>query len=596
MKKSVFTFVLLLQALWLDAQDITVNQGGSQTLNASQTVNNITITGGALTITSGAVITVTGNVVIAGTSTHTGSCLVKEPGSKLIIGYLNMSTFNTGLLVQNSGEVVIGSHTLSATAPNACNINVTTGGILRTNYGLNIGSRASVKFSNADAIVQNIGLSSAAIFEASGAQSDISATAISINGAAEVRILSSAKVNLTGDFNMGGSDPVLQMTAGGRLSATNFNANVGKIISSGTSTITLSGEFNNSLGLDLYPTGSNVNLVMDANASQQINGINRFGSLKIMGSSGSLVVNSNLELTNLLDLTGSRIINVNSSLTISNPSSLAVSRSGTAYLNVLHDQSRFIRATNSNAEYLFPVGTSTIYRPVYLKPSLSSIGSYSVRCAGYAPYNFTSCEGGLPCLGLSIIPVDLPNKKRINNLYHHEIRDQLSGDASPSASIYIGYDPVVDLSQYDGIAQHLNGAWQALQVPVSKPAEGNLLFAGVTPYEISSSNFAYVLVNSVASSVPPSYVSLKKKLDGGYYYPINNTIYFLFEEEYSTGASSLAYRVLDLRNNVQSGLTNLGIGQGVNKLQLNVGSLLAGYYVLEVSNAKSEKWYLRFKK
>lgn len=602
-KRILLLSVLLLQSLWLEAQTtLSVGDGQNYTISASANYTSVTIEGGSLTISSGAVVSI-GTLTIQGSSTRTGVCTVKEAGTKVTVSTsLNMTTLNTSLIVSNSAEMTFGNHSLSAVAPYASNITVNSNAILHIGSNLVLGSSASLKFNNGDGDLQSVSIGSGAVFEVSGANADVQVINFD-NSAGELRIVSAAKLTIDNTLTLAtNSSSVLRLATGATLTVGTITATAGKIISDASSFIVLKYQIDNSVGLALYPTGSIVNIELDPVAATQIiTGDNRFGILRLANSAYGILMLSNMggvgdpytEITSKLEFNGNRTINVYGTLTVTNSAANAISRPGAAFVTFQTPEATFTRYTNSTNEYFFPVGVASggvSYRPVYLKPASSGAGAYSVKFINEAP------SIGFSNIGGSIIPVAGSGKKRINNLFYHEIKDVSTNLNSPPAAIYIAYDPVTDASSYDAVAQYQEGAWQALAEPVSRPGEDGLSFAGCTPHQITASNIVYVLANSISSTIPPSYVSLKKKIDGGYYNPINSKLYFLFEEEYAVSSASLNYRVLNSKNIEQTGLSSLSLVQGMNRFELNIGSLLAGYYVLEVSNSKSEKWYLRFKK
>jgi hypothetical protein len=95
------------------------------------------------------------------------------------------------------------------------------------------------------------------------------------------------------------------------------------------------------------------------------------------------------------------------------------------------------------------------------------------------------------------------------------------------------------------------------------------------------------------------YVGTKKKLDGGYYnIPENNIFPFQIDEDYNS-QGNLTFELLDSDNNVVSTSQTLPIAIGDNRYKLDIdsfSSLTSGYYVLRITNNKSEKRYLRLKK
>lgn len=93
------------------------------------------------------------------------------------------------------------------------------------------------------------------------------------------------------------------------------------------------------------------------------------------------------------------------------------------------------------------------------------------------------------------------------------------------------------------------------------------------------------------------FAKLEKKLTGVNYKPIQNKFYFYFEEDYS-GSSVLDYKVLNSSRQVilSNSATLLTKEYGDNRYNLNVGTIPTGSYILEITNEKNEKFYLRFSK
>jgi len=100
----------------------------------------------------------------------------------------------------------------------------------------------------------------------------------------------------------------------------------------------------------------------------------------------------------------------------------------------------------------------------------------------------------------------------------------------------------------------------------------------------------------------PIYAELKEQLDAGFY-PMpsgSNQVYFYYKEEYKTG--NLDYKVYNQSMGlVSTTLENVDLSNtptkryGTNRFKLTVPNMNAGqFYLLEVTNEKGEKEYLRF--
>lgn len=104
---------------------------------------------------------------------------------------------------------------------------------------------------------------------------------------------------------------------------------------------------------------------------------------------------------------------------------------------------------------------------------------------------------------------------------------------------------------------------------------------------------------------PPMFVPLTmyakptRKLDGGFCTAVAGRVYFSVEGEYNL--TQLSYKVYDKTNSVVMSNATTGVLNttsqvlGDNRHYLNVSSLANGVYVLEVTNEKNEKRFLRFK-
>ena len=103
-----------------------------------------------------------------------------------------------------------------------------------------------------------------------------------------------------------------------------------------------------------------------------------------------------------------------------------------------------------------------------------------------------------------------------------------------------------------------------------------------------------------ATVVPDIYAVPQVKLDGGYYTTVANKLLFKVVGEYNL--STIKFIVYDktnanvLSDNNVSAIIPFFYDFGDNRYALDVSSLTtAGYYILEVTNEKNEKLYLRFK-
>ena len=99
----------------------------------------------------------------------------------------------------------------------------------------------------------------------------------------------------------------------------------------------------------------------------------------------------------------------------------------------------------------------------------------------------------------------------------------------------------------------------------------------------------------------PVYVNLERKLSGAKHIAQVDHIYFAYDNEYASASANLDYQIFANGNRltpVMDGTTDaLALNSGSNEFKLDVSSLTTGdIYLLQVTNDKGEKRYLRFEK
>jgi hypothetical protein len=135
--------------------------------------------------------------------------------------------------------------------------------------------------------------------------------------------------------------------------------------------------------------------------------------------------------------------------------------------------------------------------------------------------------------------------------------------------------------------------------PVGSVTASSLQAVSTTPVQ-----FAIAVKNSAG------FASLERKLSDAYYNS-RGVFYFKFEDEYdfnngTTNKHVLSYKLLNAQNQdmapaIQSYMAsnNLRSEFGDNRFMINLatssGALAAGYYVLEVTDEKGQKWFLRIR-
>jgi len=123
---------------------------------------------------------------------------------------------------------------------------------------------------------------------------------------------------------------------------------------------------------------------------------------------------------------------------------------------------------------------------------------------------------------------------------------------------------------------------------------------------VAQSEVWQFVVRAQLLPVVTKYAIVRPQVDAGYYTAANHIIYFRFQEEYTGG--TITCKVVDASQNEMKpvvsndnkkvsdaeGITYKSNGDNRFELDLQALQLKAGFYTLEVVNAKKEKFYLKF--
>lgn len=91
------------------------------------------------------------------------------------------------------------------------------------------------------------------------------------------------------------------------------------------------------------------------------------------------------------------------------------------------------------------------------------------------------------------------------------------------------------------------------------------------------------------------YAELYSKLDGGYYKVEDDKLRFHYEEQYQDLDGNLDYKITLTGENINFSLPAQAVTYGNNYYEIDLTSIqVPGYFILEVTNEKNEKQYLRF--
>jgi hypothetical protein len=129
---------------------------------------------------------------------------------------------------------------------------------------------------------------------------------------------------------------------------------------------------------------------------------------------------------------------------------------------------------------------------------------------------------------------------------------------------------------------------------------GNILEGTVQTINNIGAFGYFTLANKTV--VSPTYASLVKTLDGGYYRAQNGKIYVKYNEEYRNAAFTVTYNVYNMQGekvytNFSTPITITKFGENYLIFDFSSNGLCLpsdNYYILEIISAKQEKFYLRF--
>lgn len=242
-----------------------------------------------------------------------------------------------------------------------------------------------------------------------------------------------------------------------------------------------------------------------------------------------------------------------------------------------------------NTLFVFPIGDSTVstpYHPIKISAPSNSSDQFEADYNGIVQTSGTGLGTGL---------------ESVSSCEYWTL-DRKVGTSTPTVSLY--WNSNCDNGSYSEmrIATWTGSQWTdhgqasvTLTPPTGIVAATTAETFGVNPAPITI-GFA---------SVNKSYAVIKKSLDGGYCSTDGKILYFEFNEEYKDTDAILTYKITNLSTDrevvmISSSGNNAPDTFGHNKYKIDLYDsgntpLPSGLYVLEVTNEKNEKWYLRFK-
>jgi gliding motility-associated-like protein len=193
------------------------------------------------------------------------------------------------------------------------------------------------------------------------------------------------------------------------------------------------GNWTNSAGNAAFTntSGSNNNSTIDfflVNGIQNIQGtsITEFHNLTLLGAGTKQLNGIDAKVKDTLNLNNIEFATGTNTLFVTNPDTASIQRSS-GFVSSLNGGT-LVRSTNSTDAYLFPVGTTTTFRPLEITPDNSSANDFAVRMADVNATTETFNTG-----------THEANINIVNPLYYHQITRN-TGSATASIAMY--YDNV----------------------------------------------------------------------------------------------------------------------------------------------------------
>ncbi|MBN4061630.1 hypothetical protein JYU20_00345 [Bacteroidales bacterium AH-315-I05] len=375
------------------------------TLQNAETINHLTIYATAILTDAGNDMTVTGNLIVNGTHTGTRHLILSGGGTTIDGSGVISNTMD--IRIQGGNKTILSTAVLTKSGRD---VDIRTNGITVTNNGnftisdgnRLLGGNVARVWVNAANATFNVG---GGLFDAQAGVLDASApgNTVNYNGTANqnVKVPSSSYYNLT--------------ISGGATKSTTGNITVANDLTISSTLDVTGGNDQINLGGDWLNTGNFVErsgtLVIDGTVAQSITNTSgeAFYNVTVNKTSGTLTINDDVTVSSTaggtLTMTSGNIITGTDTLILGTGTGNVgnLTRTGGAVVGFF--KRWFTNTGTPGAPVLFPVGTSTNYRPAELTFTLlgtngAVVADFVVAAPG---------KGGLP---LGEAPLSPPDSTR----------------------------------------------------------------------------------------------------------------------------------------------------------------------------------------
>lgn len=372
--------------------DVVIVSGANITMQGNTTMNSLTInSGGILTDNGSGTITITGNLTVngtfAGSSNHALTGSSKTIDGTGVISNTSTLTITNDKTVASTASLVKGSGTVTLSA----STNVTNNGSITFGGALS-GTNSTSQWTNASNSTLNAG---DALLGTGSLDATASGNTVNYYSSTAQTIKRTNLTSFTYHHLVISGDASATKTFASFSYVINGNLTISSALagsSSSATTITLNGNWVNTGTF----TANSSSLTLSGSSSQTISSSSgeTFYDLTVNNSSG-VVADHSFSVTNSLTMTSGNIDISNNTLTLgsstSNVGTLTHSSSLTSpQPTVIGKFERWIGSTSSpTAPVLFPVGTSSSYRPLQLTlSSITTAGSLIAEFVASSPGTF----------------------------------------------------------------------------------------------------------------------------------------------------------------------------------------------------------------
>ena len=352
----------------------TVEYDGAVSLSATQAMyNNLSFTSAGTKTLANVDLTINGNFTVnAGTVTNAVNnrtvYLASTTGD-----FINNSVFTSG-----SGPIIIGRDLINTGVGAIFNGPNGTSGL---RIGGNLQNSVSATFiQGTDSVGVRGTLTNSATYTANSGATRVSTNLLNTGGTftgGSGIILVKGSVTNNSTFSAGSGAITVNGSLGNSGATATFNANANSmtvgsgltlsstsVFNANTSTITLGGNWNNTATFNAG-TGS---VGFGSASNQDVNGATNFYNLSRAGG-GTLTINNNVSVSNLLSLTSGRVITGASTVSLTNTAVQPVTGySASAYVDGILS----ISLPSTPSSRVYPVGKGALYRPVTIQQTTAS--------------------------------------------------------------------------------------------------------------------------------------------------------------------------------------------------------------------------------